>query len=145
MRSEARIAGLAMVVALLASCYPSNVVAARDRAVVGSMPHEGLAWHACADAELVGFFESCAIEGDASLSLQKVYYVFVTGGRYTGAALVDGEDGLAFQTLGGSYALGPQGLSLDGADPVRCDAAEGGYVRIALDGGAVVLRKSEVR
>lgn len=140
MRSESIAALLVGVACVASSCYPSNVVAVRDRAVaVGAA--DATQWNACAAADLEGYFESYAVEGDAALSLRKVYYLFVVGGRYTGAALVDGDDGLSFQTLGGNWSLDASGLSLDGAAPVRCESAEGGRVRIALEGGAISLRK----
>jgi hypothetical protein len=87
----------------------------------------------------VGFHESRSIEGDAALSLRKVYYVFVADGRYTGAALVDGEDGLGFQTLGGTWRLDASGLCLDGGEPARCEAV-GAFLRIQVPGGTIVMQ-----
>lgn len=142
MRSELRVALLAIACLSATGCYPSNVVAVRDRAVAVAAD-DATAWQPCTAAEVAGYFESYAIDGDAALSLRKVYYLFAAGGRYTGAALVDGDEGLAFQTLGGSWALDGNGLALDGGSPVRCDAAAGGLLRIALEGGEVRLKRVE--
>lgn len=144
MRSDLLAALLACVAALSSGCYPSNVVAVRDRAVaIGA--EDAAQWRPCASQDLFGYFESYAVDGDAALSLRKVYYLFVPGGRYTGAALVDGDEGASFQTLGGTWSVDAAGLSLDGAPPVRCDMADGGLLRISLEDGAISLRKVDVR
>lgn len=142
MQGERFAAFLVGVACLATGCYPSNVVAVRDRAVVVASS-EATEWKQCAAADLTGYFESCAIDGDAALSLRKVYYLFVAGGRYSGAALVDGDVGPSFQTLGGTWSLDEAGLSLDGAPPVRCESAEGGRLRIALEGGSLTMRRIE--
>lgn len=144
MRSDLLAALLAGVASVSSGCYPSNVLAVRDRAVaIGA--EDAAQWRPCAIADLSGYFESYAVDGDAALSLRKVYYLFVPGGRYTGAALVESDEGASFQTLGGAWSLDAAGLSLDGAPPVRCDVADGGLLRISLEGGAISLRKVEVR
>ncbi len=143
MRSDRRATLAALLCAALAGCYPSNVVSSTDRAVRNGDPAAQLAWRPCVEADLVGSFASRSIEGDAALSLKKVYYVFLAGGRYTGAALVDADEGLTFQTLGGSYRLEGGMLALDGATGARCEAADGGFLRIAVEGGAIVLCRVE--
>jgi hypothetical protein len=143
MRSEVRALVVLACCAGLAGCYPSNVVSSTDRAVRSGDAVAQLAWRACTAADLAGFFASRSIEGDAALSLKKVFYVFLDGGRYTGAALVDADDGLSFQTLGGSYVLEGGMLALDGAAGARCEAADGGFLRIAMEGGAIVLCRVE--
>ncbi len=122
------------------ACYPSNVVALRDRAVA-TADLETRNWRPCAAADLAGYFESYAIEGEAALSLKKVYYLFASGGRYTGAALIDGDEGPQFQTLGGAWTLDAGGLSLDGAPKAICEVDEGDCLRIAVDGGSISLRR----
>ena len=142
MRSDLLAALFACVAALSSGCYPSNVVAVRDRAVaIGA--EDGAQWRTCAIADLSGYFESYAVDGDAALSLRKVYYLFVKGGRYTGAALVESDEGASFQTLGGTYVLEGGMLALDGAAGARCEAADGGFLRIAMEGGSIVLCRVE--
>jgi hypothetical protein len=121
----------------LGGCYASNVVARGDRAVVAD---EEVVWTDAVAADLDGLFESVAIRGDAALSLRAVWYVFGPDGRYTGAALVEGDDGLAFQTLRGRWRLSPEGLALDDAPPARLQAAPD-RLRIAAEGGELVLRR----
>lgn len=143
MGSDRRSAFALFACAALAGCYPSNVVSSTDRAVRSGDLAAQLAWRPCAEADLVGSFASRSIEGDAALSLKKVYYVFLAGGRYTGAALVEADEGLSFQTLGGTYVLQAGMLALDGAAAAQCEAADGGFLRIAVEGGAIVLCRVE--
>jgi hypothetical protein len=126
----------------LGGCYASNVVAVTDRAVAADAVMDAVAWQPATVDQLVGFHESRSIEGDAALSLRKVYYVFMADGRYTGAALVEGDEGLGFQTLGGTWRLDAAGLSLDGGEPARCEAG-GAFLRIQVAGGAIVLKRIE--
>ncbi|MGE3174147.1 MAG: hypothetical protein AB7O97_16080 [Planctomycetota bacterium] len=138
-----RLLGL-VPLALLPACYASNVVAEQDRAVaLQALPTE---WRPAAAADLDGLFESIEIRGDAALSLRKVYYWFSADGVYTGAALVDGDDAVAFQTLNGEWLLDADGLRLDGGDAVPTMAAPvtgtPTHVRIDAEGGSLVLQRS---
>ena len=137
----ARSIALAAALPLL-GCYASNVVAREDRAVGDRQLPEH--WTAATPADLAGLFESVRVTGDAAVSLRSVHYWFGGDGRYTGAALVDGDDGMAFQTLTGRWALTDAGLALDDAPPARCEAAPG-FLRIGTAGGELVLRRRELR
>lgn len=142
MRSEIVRATLLASCVALGGCYASNVVAATDRAVAADAVMDAVAWQPATKDQLVGFHESRSIEGDAALSLRKVYYVFLADGRYTGAALVEGDEGLGFQTLGGTWRLDQAGLSLDGGEPARCEAG-GAFLRIQVASGAIVMKRIE--
>jgi hypothetical protein len=130
---------LLLALVALGSCYASNVVARGDRAVVADDAE--VVWTEASAADLEGLFESVAIRGEAALSLRKVYYVFSGDGRYTGAALVEDDDGPRFQTLSGRWQLLPGGLVLDDAPPARLQAAPE-RLRIEAEGGELVLRRS---
>ena len=91
--------------------------------------------------QLEGLFESVEITGDAALSLRKVYYLFSADGTYTAAALAGHDGAWAFQTLHGTWLTAETGLSLDGAEPVRLEQAEG-HLRITAPNGALVLRQA---
>src|SRR5262245_26572052 len=126
----------------LLGCYASNVVATADRAVrATALPTD---WRPATAADLAGYFASVEVTGAAAASLRQVYYWFEAGGRYTGAALVDGDAGPSFQTLDGAWQLGDGGLVLDGADPVPVDVAAN-HLRIRAPGGAVVLRREVLK
>lgn len=130
----------AVALAPFAGCIPSNVVARQDRMVTNDL--EALQFEPMPAAELQGFYESVAVRGPVANALRKVYYWFETGGRYTAAALVDGPDGLAFQTLDGTYTAAAAGLALDGAEAVPLERS-GVYVRFATaDGELLLLRGS---
>lgn len=126
----------------LGGCYASNVVATTDRAVTETaLPTE---WRAATAADLVGYHRAAAVRGEAALSLRTVYYLFLADGGYTGAALVDGERGLAFQTLSGTWRLDADGLVLDDGRAVAVQAAPC-WLRIAAPNGELILRREELR
>lgn len=124
---------------LLAGCYASNVVAVQDRAV--TLQTAALTWAPARAADMAGLYESVSIEGDAALSLRRIYYFFDGNGNYSAAALVASESGVAFQALSGTWHLDDQGLVLDQAPPARLLAASG-YLRIEAAHGVLVLRRS---
>lgn len=126
----------------LGGCYASNVVATSDRMV--ATEDAKLDWRAAVAADLQGLFVSTEITGNAALSLRSVSYWFANDGRYSGAALVDGDDGIAFQTLSGRYALTADGLALDGAAPIPCEVARN-HVRIRTGSGDLILRRQDLR
>lgn len=141
-RPLANLATAAACLLSLASCYASNVVAVADRLVTSAaLP---TSWRAARTADLDGLFESVAVTGDAAVSVRRIWYWFDGVGRYTGAALIDGDDGLAFQTLSGTWAITADGLVLDGGDPVVAETATD-HLRIRAAGGDLVLRREEWR
>jgi hypothetical protein len=123
---------------LLSACIASNVVATQDRLV--ERPLAELAFAPALELRLAGLWASIEITGDAAVSLRKVYYWFAADGTYTAAALADGDAGLTFQTLGGTWATSADGLSLDGAPPVRLEQAPD-HLRITAPNGGLVLRR----
>jgi hypothetical protein len=134
-----RLAGLAACVAM-AACIPSNVVAPTERMVVEA--ESAPAFVAATAADVVGFHESIDIQGDAAVSLRKVYYLFGDDGSYTGAALVDDGERRTFQTLTGTWKLTPEGLVLDGLPAAPCDAAPG-QLRLTAPTGVLRLRRAK--
>jgi len=124
-----------------AACIGSNVVAPTERMVPAADAE--LPFAPATAAELVGFHESIDIRGDAAVALRKVYYLFAADGSYTGAALADDGERLAFQTLTGTWTLGPDGLALDGQPPTPCDAAAD-QLRIRAPNGELRLRRKPV-
>lgn len=127
---------------LLTGCYASNVVAIGERAVGERvMPST---WRPATAAELVGEFTSIAIRGDAAIALRRVHYVFLAGGRYTGAGLVEGDQGLEFQTLSGSWRIADGSLVLDDGEPVPCEIGDD-LLRIRAATGELVLAREAAR
>ena len=125
----------------LAGCIASNVVAPEERLVV-----EPLAQRVFAPAptlQLDGLFESCDIQGDAAVSLRKIYYLFSPDGTYTAAALAEVGGKFSFQTLDGTWHNDAAGLVLDGGDPVALQQY-GDYLRLVATGGLVVLVRREI-
>ncbi len=138
---RARFARLALPALLgtLAGCLASSVVAPEER---DAFLAPELAFGPYSGAPLEGLYGSISIEGDASLSLLKVYYCFQPGGTFAGAALLAG-DPPAFQVLSGSWTLTDAGLVLgEGAAPARLEAAPD-HLRLTGAEGAVVLRREE--
>lgn len=141
MRSEA----LGVLLALSAgSCIAPSVVSSSGRAVQEAP--EALNWTPASADDLVGLFESVAIEGPDAQALARVLYHFTlesgaTGGVYTGAALVVGDGAPQFQTLGGTWRVLEGRLELDGVDAARVLMA-GERLRLESEAGAIVLRKA---
>lgn len=124
-----------------AACIGSNVVAPTER--MAPAGDADLPWAPAAAADLVGFHESVDIQGDAAVALRKIFYLFAADGTYTGAALADDGERLAFQTLTGAWSIGPDGLVLDGQPAAKCEAAIG-QVRITAPTGVLRLRRKPV-
>ena len=129
------IAGCASI---LGGCIASNVVATEDRMV--AQPVASLAFAPAPGLQLDGFYGSVEITGDAAIALRRIYYLFRADGTYTAAALGEAGERAEFQTLSGAWASDARGLSLDGAEPVLLEQAEG-HLRITAPNGAVVLRR----
>lgn len=125
---------------LSAGCYVSSVVAEQDRAV--AVDRADLEWRPGLAADVQGLFESVAIEGDAAFTLRRIWYWFAPEGRYAGAALVESEDGMSFQTVNGTWRLLPEGLVLDDVAPARLQAAPM-HLRIETATGVLVLRRAD--
>ncbi|MEQ1631615.1 MAG: hypothetical protein ABL997_04525 [Planctomycetota bacterium] len=126
---------------LLPSCIASNVVATEDRAVVEKDALADVVWSRATATDFRGLVETIDIRGDAALSLQKVYYWFQSDGRYSGAALVEQDDGVAFQTLSGTWSVENDGLHLDGGEALVAEVAPD-LLRIAVPGGTLTLRRT---
>lgn len=132
----------ALGLALLAgSCIASNVLDPEQRLAAAPAAPE---FAPAGVIELAGLYGSTDLEGEAAAQLRKVYYVFLPGGRYTGAALVDDGGVLAFQTLSGTYAVTADGLVLDGAPAVPL-LQSGELLRLVAPGGVLTLRREELR
>lgn len=123
-------------------CIASNVVATQDRMVAATVAE--LAFAPAPGLRPEGLYESIEITGEAAVSLRKVYYLFLADGTYTAAALVDDAHGGAFQTLTGTWSSGPDGLVLDGAEPVPLEQAPR-HLRLSAPTGTVVLRQGELQ
>lgn len=130
--------GLLAVLPLVAGCIASNVVAVADREVVAGATQ--LPFQPAGVLVLDGLYESIDIQGDAAVSLRKIWYLFSPGGAYTGAALADVDGVPSFQTLHGTWQVGAAGLSLDGQDPVPLEAAPD-HLRLSAPNGTVVLAR----
>jgi hypothetical protein len=135
---RARSLAAALALAAAPGCLASTVVPPAERAP--SAEHRQ--WRPAEVADLLGYFELLAIEGEAAASLRKVYYHFSDDGTYTGAALVAGLDSPPrFQTLSGTWLLTAGELVLDLDAPVQALASEG-LLELRSQGGALVLRHS---
>ncbi len=124
------------------SCIASNVVAEQDRMVV--RPVASLDFRPVSALVLDGLWESVELTGDVAVSLRRIWYVFSADGSYTAAALAEVDGAPSFQTLSGTWAMSPEGLSLDGAAPVPVEEADE-HVRISASTGRVVLRKGALQ
>ncbi|MBX3463460.1 MAG: hypothetical protein KF830_09830 [Planctomycetes bacterium] len=140
-RGAVALAAAAVAVGL-SGCIASNVVATQDRMVTAAVAE--LAFAPAPGLRPEGLYESVEITGDAAVSLRKVYYLFLGDGTYTAAALVDDAHGGAFQILTGTWASGPEGLVLDGAEAVPLEQAPR-HLRLSAPNGTVVLRQGELR
>ena len=122
-----------------AACTESKKLDAKDRAAV--VAPEAVAWRPAAREDVLGYFESERITGEAAASVRRVYYSFAADGTYTGAALVQDGARAAFQTLSGRWTLAGQALSLGSdAAPARAFAAPD-RLRLDSDGGVAYFRR----
>ena len=120
-------------------CIASNVVAVDDRMVVAS-PVGNLTWEPGTKADLSGLFESVEILGDSASALWKVYYYFSVDGTYSGAALVNGIEGLRFQVLSGSWAYIDGMLDLQDGNDALQTSVSGHFLKLESRAGSVVFR-----
>lgn len=139
---------LALLLAVASgACITPSVVDSSGRAVELAQP--SLSWSPARSEDLVGLFESVAIEGDAALSLWRVHYHFARDpdadeGSYSGAALVLGGATPQFQTLSGRWTRVDGHLEFDDGSSARVFVA-GEFLRLESDGGVVVLRRAAVQ
>lgn len=133
------IGGLAALGAALGGCAASNRLDTSHRTADAAAP--AVAWTDARREDLVGYFESERVSGDAAASLRRVYYVFDPDGSYTGAALVSDGAHSTFQVLTGHWALRGTTLSLgEDAAPARAYAAPD-RLRLDSDGGSVTFHR----
>jgi hypothetical protein len=126
----------------IGGCIAPSVVESSGRAVTEAPTT--LEWRPALDRDLDGAFESELIEGEAAGALLKLYYHFAPDGRYSGAALIQGDDGPAFQTLSGRFTLASGELDLGEQSLARASVA-GERLRLESDGTTIVLRRVELR
>ncbi|MBL8841101.1 MAG: hypothetical protein JNL90_06150 [Planctomycetes bacterium] len=100
-----------------------------------------LDWRPAQAADLHGYWESSAVEGEAAVALRKLYYLFASDGRYTGAALVAGDTGPQFQTLDGRWTLADGVLDLGDGATAEAQVAPG-WLRLVNEGGTLLLERS---
>jgi len=141
--SAARVALFLSAAALLAGCYPSNVLEESDRAVIAR--DEAIAWGPFPAESLPGAWASERIEGEAAASLVDVRYIFYGDGSYTGAGLVIGGDNPVYQTLDGTWRLAEGRLILDGAEPGVTLEGSGDRIRLSSEAGIIVMERFELR
>ncbi|MFO0931817.1 MAG: hypothetical protein U1E39_03810 [Planctomycetota bacterium] len=141
MSARARRAAVGLLAAL-AGCAGSSRLDAAHRAADAAEP--AVAWADARREDLVGYFESERVSGDAAASLRRVYYVFEADGSYTGAALVTDGAHSTFQVLAGHWTLRGTTLSLgDDAAPARVFSAPD-RLRLDSEGGSVVLHRGKL-
>lgn len=134
--------------ALAAACLTvaSGCLSSKATPRAERMPPErapAIAWRPAERGDLLGYFESLAVEGEAAASLWRVYYHFADDDSYTGAALVGPFDAPRFQTLEGTWRLDAGGLVLDGGEPVQALSSDP-LLRLDTPGGSLVLRRVQL-
>lgn len=121
-------------------CIAPSVLDDAQRLPEASAPAR-LDWRPAQAADLLGYWESSAVEGDAAAALRKLYYLFAADGSYTGAALVAGATGPQFQTLDGSWTLADGLLDLGDGATAEAQVAPG-WLRLVNEGGTLLLERS---
>lgn len=104
-----------------------------------------VAWGPVDAARLPGSYASERIDGPAAAHLREVRYVFHEDGSYTGAALIQGERRLEYQTLSGTWTLHGDWLVLDGQTPGASIEMADGRLKITSDSTTMILRSFELR
>lgn len=137
--SPAFLAFLSLTSVGLSSCIGSTLLDAEHRAVEPKViEHQ---WRPAVADTIPGQYESVEVRGEAAGAMLKVYYFFMAGGRYTGAALVVDRDGPSFQVLTGRWQLVDGQLTLgEDTEPARAEM-DGSFLRISTDTGTLVLRR----
>jgi hypothetical protein len=138
-------AGRARLIAALSlfpACIAPSVVESSGRAVEAA-PAE-IAWRPATADDLQGLYESVQIEGEAAVSLWKIYYHFSSDGSYSGAALVLGGEQPQFQTLSGHWKLEGEELDLGEGQRVRALAGSD-HLKLESESGTALLRRVAVQ
>jgi len=138
---------LLFLAALPAACIAPSVVGSEGRAV--QLAPQARDWRPARVEDLDGLFESTSIEGEAAASLWRIHYHFsvepgLSGGSYSGAALVLGGPTPQFQTLSGVWRLNDGALEFDGVAAARV-AVAGELLRLENEGGTVLLRRAAIQ
>lgn len=124
------------------ACIASSVVDSAGRAVAPRTAE--FAWRPALAGDLHGLYESVEIEGEAAVSVWKLYYAFAADGSYSGAALVLGGANPEFQTLSGRWTLVDGILDLGDGQTARVLAAPE-HLRLEHEGGTAILRRADVQ
>lgn len=128
---------LALALLPLLGCA-SSVVAPGERGV--RLADEELVWRPAAAEDVPGTYVSTELTGPLAASLEKLVYLFLSDGTYTGAALLRDEPP-HFEVISGTWLVSDGSLRLDDGPPGRVEAAEDGSLRLGGDEGIVVLRR----
>lgn len=126
-----------------AACSMTESNKIDEKARAAKVAPENVAWKAATRDDVVGYFESDRITGDAAASLLRVFYSFAADGTYSGAALVQEAGASKFQVLAGHWKL--EGNTLDlgpDAAPAKAQAAPG-RLRLDSEGGSATFHKGE--
>jgi hypothetical protein len=136
--------GVALLVLLTLSGYHASNVVARSERAIDDEP-EPTQWRVAEPADVAGLWESMSIRGESAFALRFVCYWFAADGTWSGAALVESDNGMAFQSSGGRWRLGATGLLLDDSAPSRCEASASDYLRVSSGHDVVILRRRPAR
>jgi hypothetical protein len=138
-----RSASLAALVAsaLSCACTSSHPLEKKDRAVVEAP--EAVVWHEAARTDVVGYFESDRITGDAAGSLRRAFYSFAADGTFSGAALVQDAGKTTFQVLSGKWSLRAGALDLGPDSPPAKAFAAPDRLKLESEGGSVVFHRGK--
>jgi hypothetical protein len=141
-----RLRSIAAVIAtpiLLSSAACTSSHKLDENARIATTAPENIAWGAARREDVIGYFESERITGEAAASLRKIYYSFASDGTYAGAALVQDAGKSTFQVLSGKWTLtGPTIKLGDDGAPTKIFAAPD-RLRLDSDGGSVTLRRGK--
>ena len=130
---------LAAALLVLSACTASKPLDPKDRAA--APPPEAVAWHPATREDILGYFESERIAGEAAGALRRAFYAFAADGSYSGAALVQEGSHATFQVLSGRWTLTGQTLSLgEGSTPAKASAAPD-RLRLESEGSTAYFRR----
>jgi hypothetical protein len=125
----------------LAACGSSHPLDKTERAV--KVAPEAIAWRVAAREDVIGYFESEHITGEAAGSLRRAFYSFASDGTYSGAALVQDAGKATFQVLSGKWKLTAGSLDLGpDSSPAKAYAAPD-RLKLDSEGGSAVFRRGK--
>jgi hypothetical protein len=130
----------AILTLALAGCTASHKLDERERAL-GIAPDD-VVWVPARTEDVVGYFESERVTGEAAANVRRLYYDFAADRTYSGAALVQDAGRASFQTLTGRWGLEGSALRLGDDPPAKAFAAPD-RLRLDSEGGSVVLRRAK--